>query len=526
MDEDKTDSRIKTTDDPVISALGMTIPSKEPENNKVNGSESTALALPGHVGTVKSLVTNLLQLSAIVTGGDQKAHNKMRERLVVQSDGVSPQIIPIEFEGQTIHRTDKGVRKVIDVRISSTVHLSGYGEVEVVPLIVVGINYIVNDNGWLRSNGTFHCIVFKPKNDKGPFKVLPVGLADPSILSRWNRIVDDLPERKWPHIEPISHNLNKNGTRRITLPVGRMWSQTYKETIRFGPEKGKQKHKEVYFIGSIFGKKIQLDDRSQSPPPAKIEGNGQYVYTGQKHVFRIRLLESSIVATWLGREKDVQINECQMDVDVKSEFDPFAVLGTNIMRFNPDRVEKHTAMLLRRDYDLTNPLYDWALQLGRIESSDSCNLVGPILSDLAREAVVKALDCYKTKLADVWSKLSRVPGMPSAEVMLAGNGPNVVRGTPDSEDAVVCWLNSVIDGEYNHRSHFHRTIRSWVINFILKKDGYVEKQTESKKASKKSSTSGRKKVSAKKTSAKKPNALKKKSAKKKTSSSNDASPTS
>lgn len=499
----KTQKNSGTKTDPVLSALGMNMQDKGPETTNVNGSESTELALPGYVGTIKSLVTNLLQLSAIVAGGDQKAYNKMRERLVVRADGVSPCIVPIEFEGQNIQRNNQ----VIDVRINSTIHLTGYGEVEVVPLIVVGINYLVNDNGRPRSNGTFHCIVFKPKNGKGPFKVLPVGLAHPSILDRWNRIVNEMPERKWPQINPIPHNLNKNGTRRITLSVKRMWSQTYKETINFGPEKGKEKHKEVYFIGSIFGKKVQLDDKSQSPPPARID-NGTYVYTGQRHVFRVRLLESSIVATWLGREKDLQIDDNQMDIDVRSDFDPFAVLGVNIMRFNPEKANKHAAMLVKRDHDLTNPLFVWALKLGRIESSYPAHIVSPILSDLASEAVSKALDCYKTKLSIVWSRLNQASGMPSVEEMLAGKSLDTVRISSSPDDAVILWLNSVIDGEYDHKSHFHRTVRSWVINFILKKSGYVEKQTKTTRAPKKASAASKKSTAKKTSSKKKPSATK------------------
>ncbi len=447
-----------------LAELGMTFPSDT--QTRTGDKPGTALALPTQAAVFKRALADLIDGAArtqVQAKHLDTARQWMWDRLVYRADGKTPEMVPVAFEGQL-------AKDGTDVHISARVTFGGQ-EHEVLPLVVVDVPYVRLEGGRFVSNGTFMCAVFKPapywakgkggkselKPGSGPYKVYPFGLVDEAILGTWNRVAADMPTMGWPHIDPIPSKLRSPGVRTLTrLPA------CY-EPVKAGDERS------PWTIGNLFGKRLLMAHRSQPIPVTDDEAENGFQ---TRHVFRYRERESSIELVWLGQEGVVKIDDRIPMEELRDEIDPFGVLGTDVMRFNPANAERE----VRRQKQLgrNGQLYRKALELGLVTESDSDAVIDAQLDALGREALIMATRIWESTLEAAKERLSRpVVGIPAIADLLQGRllKDALVKLSPES-DATAVWISEHTGAEFNWASPFHRALRTWLLERAAKHARY------------------------------------------------------
>lgn len=447
-------------------------------------STSTALALPDSVAAAKRMIEDVIDVASIVVHGCDRetARNKMRKRLVMNGD--SPLIAPVLFEGRVIRNR---VGDPIDLKIGTTIRIPGLGEVEATPLISLGIAYLVKseDDEAVRSAGTFHCLVFRPKGEGKPYKVLPLGLADSSMLEKWNTIAQQR-GGTWPVIEPIENDLRKSGSRTFVFMPRCLEKKTFKNTeFRFvkGQCKEVDVDNDVWHIGFMFGQMLMLSPNSQVPPTDTVDGHECFV---SNHVFRVKIGENSLELTWLGREGEVEVDDRVAVVDVSDSMDSFAVLGTSPKRIDIETIETSSHVWLYRAFDERNPLYRSALEMGIVQSGDSVDSVRSILENLRTQALKKAIHEMHEAYHETTGLLLRADKRPTIEEILGGRIMKALLHSVTKDDLAAKWIGTKIESEFDPCSPFHLALRHWLIMAIARAADYSDpkpvKLTEEPKA--------------------------------------------
>ncbi|MEK7452290.1 MAG: hypothetical protein AAB664_03040, partial [Patescibacteria group bacterium] len=379
----------------------------------------------------------------------ERARSRMRDRLILEPNK-RPHIANIEFEGEVMPDGD--------ISVSSVVALPGFDVAQkVVPLIYVGIDYLTEvSSGKFRSNGTFQCLVFKPENwetaNTGPLKALPLGVADAGSIRIWNRIAREMRTKNWPEIKAIPNNLRRLG----------VCTSNYLPTFdpEFKREKGSRKR---LLVCRSFGQKLYLSPKSQIPDPDVIDGKKSFQ---TKHVFRVKLSESSPVLTWLGREGKVRIDNRVAVLDVLETIDPFAILGRTTITVDVFTIDQTARGYLNQAYNERNPLYQSAIFMGLVLEQDPHETKRIILEDL----MLKAIEQIKLQMQDAVSISVRALSLstlarPHGKDIYQGHSRKVVLSRLNKPNDVAAeWIAAALECEFLPKSSLHKLLRAWLIN--------------------------------------------------------------
>ncbi len=392
------------------------------------------------------------------------ATSRMRERLVMREDGETPLFVSIMFEPSVV-KDQKG--KPIDIKVSAMVEIDGESR-RAVPMISIGIDYLVLDqtSRVLRSNGAFQCLVFRPKQAGGDYKLYPLGLVDPSTISMYNRIAKA--SGQWGEITPIENNLSRSGTKVMEHEMNGLVRHQYKN----GDKESR--------VGYHFGKRLILSVNSNQPTPEVVDG--KRLYTGATHLFRYEEHENFVVLTWLCKKGDVNVDLRVPLSDVKAyEMDWFKVLGLTPLTANLRTFESNARDLINQKYDHRNPLYRAGIQSGLILETDPRAVAIPHMTELAKKAVQKVTEELNAQFAEVTRKLSLAPSRPSIEALLQGRRLEHVLRIIKEDDPAAVWIEKNIAGEFNRTSPFHKAVRMWLLHVQAKVEGYRDPPKEDTK---------------------------------------------
>lgn len=429
----------------LLESLGMKI--VEGKEGKEAKPSSNLLALPTSIATSQRLFANMLDIACMVDHDEDRnrARSRMRSRVVVKDDGENPVVVPVMFEAKLVY--DKS-GKPIDLKISATIQLDNIGSVSAVPLISHGIPYLVrNAEGKTESNGIFQCMVFFPKKRDGDFKLLPLGLAEPSNLSMYNRIARE--SGKGAEIKPIENSLRRAGVRVMTF------MPKYQTTHNYG-------EREETCIGYLYGQKLVLAIDSQDIPHDVDEDGDRCFMT--KHVFRVMIRESSLELTWLKRDDGTPIDMRVPVMEVSAEMDAFAVLGLTPLTADERKFEMFARRLADGSHDRTNPLYRSAIEMGLILEGDADHLVKPILIELAKKAVQKIGEEMEVMWHILKKQIMIAGPKPSIEVLLQGRRlEHALKTLTKPEDAAGEWIKSKL-GSFDPSCQLHLKARRFLLN--------------------------------------------------------------
>ncbi len=427
----------------------------EAEINTALRERANLPGIPEFIPGANRLLADLIDIAATVdTQVDrEKARDAMRARLVRETEGRSVHYAAIEFEPE-MHGTDAHA-------VCYYSHLPGKGHdpVKIVPLLYAGPEYLRRTGERWISGGTFQCILFKPLNEGGAYKALPIGFAHTSAIATWNEIVrrhNELPafaDKQWVLITPIPNDLRRPGVRRIAF------------IPRFDPHtKLVSGHKRRQKLGRHFGQTVYLAPRAEAPElDIQDEKKGFF----RPHLFRIkRLWEEGIEVVWLGPEEEVHIEDRMEMEGMRAEMNPFAVLNVIPLYVDWRSVDRLTRKWLNRPYNESNPLFLAGKELGLIYARDDRVTVRAILEDLWKRAneeiqlqMLAACDQTVRMLGAVLSK-------PSARDLLgsAKSVHQLINTLNTPEDAAANWIGKNLAATFDPKSPFHRYLRTWLIN--------------------------------------------------------------
>jgi hypothetical protein len=392
----------------------------------------------------------------VQSGNREVAKARMRQRIVMMEDGVTPLVANILFEGQIVR---DGSGHPIDIRISAKLSLPN-DEVDAIPLISSGISYIVYDkvDDRFRSNGNFKCIALYPKRKGGKFALIPLGLVDPKSLALYNEVAKA--SGKWGEIEPIENNLDVKNTR----------------TMLFKPDRRQKvqlpKGRSEIRLGYHFGKKVILAENSQKPPHDVDPENDEKCFI-KKHLFRVNEYEGVIKLFWLCREGGVVPDTRSTLMEMSNNgIDGFAALGLTPLTFDPARYDRTARALTRRGYDSSNPLYSYALETGLVLEDDNREQCQGRLVELAKESVGLVRKEMNAQYGMIMRNLRALGSTPSMEALLQGNRLSQVLYTLNPDDATAKWIDSKIAGKFQVSSPFHREVRKDILKAQAQAEGY------------------------------------------------------
>lgn len=474
----------------VLELLGMSIPVVVGET--IDRTSTNLPALPGSVAAAKRLIADAIDVAALLDDSRdrERARNNFWNRLV-RNPNDTPFITNIAFSGSYVY--DKSGQIIIGLSIDQNVELPNGETVRVTPLIptivgVADVHYVHAfqqegvDLPVLNSSGSFPCLVFVPKNNRNTYKAIPLGFADKGTIGTWNRIAREMPNKNWPEVIPIEHTLRKPGVRTVTLLPQYQEVRTYNNT-RFRWE-GKKKvsytsEDKVTVIGSAYGMMLKLSPQSQPIPVDVVDGEACFT---SKHVFRVKLGESALELTWLGREGEVTIDKHIPILDTHDEMDPFAVFGTSPNRVDVYTIDDTARGYLNSRYDENNPLFVAACDLGLVIDGDARHIVVTSLEDLMLRSIVM----IKKQMSDSferikgWLTTSLVQKPSIDEVLQDRPFKAVLRGLNKPTDAAAMWIQSQIEGDFDPESPFHMHVREWLIKKIANDSGYWDRKKEEK----------------------------------------------
>jgi len=430
-------------------------------------------AIPEHVPGANRLIADLIDLAALVDPNPDReaARDKFRARLVRNPDR-RVHYAAIEFEPRVQKNGDVHaeasysfipdevlVDKGTDHERVETV--TGIRSRRIVPFYYTGPEFLKPiENGKFISGGTFHCILFRPETKNGPYKALPLGMADPKTIATYNDVArrrNELPGFKhdsWPIITVIEHELRRPGVRRVRF-VPRF--DLHRNLVT-----GLAKRQ---LLGCHFGQPVYLAPRSVVPEPDRQNGTLGFF---EKHLFRVkRLTEKFIEVVWLGKASDITIEERITIEDVRVEMNPFAVLNVTPMNVNWNTIDQSTLKWVNgsRAYNDTNPIYLAARELGLVHVSDDAILIRAHLEQLWKEAVrlvraemIAASNIARQQLMKTLNKPTEteIRGLQKSykTLLLDLNTPT---------DAVATWMSRALDRPFDPNSPFHMHLREWFI---------------------------------------------------------------
>lgn len=485
-----TESQAETSSfsvDDVIERLGVQVLSTADEA-EVATKTSTALAAFRAAPTIKAIGRDLARVAAFTSDNHEGARKRWLERLVMKTDADGrvtdmPLIVTVAFNGE--RRTVNGV---VDIGVGAELDIEGMGRVSVQPLFTVGIGYIgANREGTLIPLRMFTGVLFAPKDGKGVFKFVPIELADPMLIARWNSIVEQgeklgTVHKDWPKIEAIQTSIGKPGQCLSELVPSYLVEKQFERVIGYGKRARTVKVTETR-IATRFLKTVILHNRSQIPPVEAIEANVVAIEAGaaptEKFVFAVVERENSLVVTLRGRPGEAFVTDAATTIEeVGEQMNPFDVLDTSVERFEAGKAQEFVGRCISMPINDNNPLYRKAMELGLVIHGQPLAVIGPQLSTLAGEALKKARNLWDEALKATWNDLKRFD-LPKIEDCLDGKKlEEVKRQLNQPEDVVANWITSHIQGEYTHRSPFFRTLRVWVFNAIAKKAGYSDPEVK------------------------------------------------
>ncbi len=451
-------------------------------------AQTTALAVPSTSGTFKALVESVLSVAALVFSNKRPALaiQAIRDRLVVKGGGV-PLIMNIAFEPNAVRARD-GV--IVDVNPVGRTRLSGQ-KIEVKPLLVdtEGLEYIVLNHladGQVdpRSAGSFQCLLLWPEKEEGkkldwkkPFKAIPLGLAERSILDRYNTHVagSDMAKRKgWSRIEPIDHSFDRTGQ------CLRTWTPT---NVREDNKGGRR----TVILGYIDGKVVKLDRHNTVELSPDVDPQDPSRVSYGPHVFRFEQWERLIYATCMGRADAVDIIDEELQVEARDSMDPFAALGLTRADASPRNITQAVRRWAgrTRSLDESNPLYVAALQAGVIDGTEPQDTQRVLMTRLGNEAKGKAIEEMETSMASALDSLTRSSKLPDLKGIKGTRSYSVLWKSVGAKDVVVEFINDRLEGgnTFDKGRWFDVEIRRRLITYIADK-AEVDIQSEIAKAAK------------------------------------------
>ncbi|MBI5370199.1 hypothetical protein HZA85_03365 [Candidatus Uhrbacteria bacterium] len=459
------------TDD-VIERLGVRVL----EEGESPASGTTALVQFRAAPTLKAIGRDLARVAATTSMGNREgARRRWLDRMVMVSgpDGKPsdvPLFVSVTFTGKLV--TVKGVQ---DVGVSAEMELPGLGRVEIQPLFTVGIEYVAVKEGVLVPTRSFTGALFAPKSGKGPGKFVPIDLADPQLIARWNGIVEqgkalNTDHGKWPTIPVLETKIGRPG--QMIIPFAPRYQ--VKETFNERGRDGKERQKSIWVIGTRFGKKVILESRSQAP--AVIDASSAKPFGDLEFV--VREGENSLIVVLRGRPGQTPLPESMATIEQASDgVDPFAVLNLDVMRYEPGRAHTFVERCMQLPLNSANPLYKSAINLGLIVAGQSTAVVSNQLQALADEAQRKAREFWDAAMKATWEAF-RVYTLPEIGDCLQGKPLGQVIDRLNPEDAAAAWITSHVEGEYSHTSPFHRVLRERVLRAVARKAGYRDPAPE------------------------------------------------
>lgn len=447
-----------------IIELGLNVsdPIEEDQIIPENRVKANLPAIPETVPGVNRMQADLVDLAALTDPDPDReaARDRKRARLVRNENKRSIHFATIEFEPEVQANGDIHA-------VAWYSHIPNEPKVKkVVPYYYTGPEFLKPiGSGKYISGGTFQCVLFSPETKNGPYKALPLGMADPKTLRTLNEIAtrrNALPAFKndqWPIINIIEHELRRPGVRRVRF-IPRF-------DLHADLQSGCKKRQ---LLGSHYGQKVYLAPKATVPEPDEKDGVKGFF---EKHLFRVKKLkENYIEVVWLGKVGDVLIEDRISIEDVQNEMNPFVVLNTTPMLVDWKTIDQTTRKWVNgnRPYDQKNPLYLAAIDLGLVHATDDAILKRAHLEQLWKEAVrlVRLEMIEAAKLAH--KKLTIAPKKPSvAEIM--GDETRIetlLLYLNEPEDAAANWIGQAFDKPFDPKSPFLMHLRAWLINTVVK----------------------------------------------------------
>ncbi len=469
----------------VIERLGVQVLTKG-ETEDAAAKTSTALAAFRAAPTIKAIGRDLARVAATTSDNPEGARRRWLDRLVMTRDHDGrttdmPRIVGASFEGQR-----QVVDGVEDIGIGTTVNVDDLGRIEIQPLFTVlppSLAYIAaSQDGTLIPTRRFYGVLFAPKSEKGAFKFVPLELADPMLIARWNGIIDQGIElgtshKDWPRIEAVETTIGKAGQRLLELTPKYMVEKKFPRRRRGEIVKDRDNKPIMdseWRIATRFLKAVVLHTKSQNLPPSTA-GTQPFDTLVFSYVER----ENSILVMLRGRPGEVDTSTAIATIEeVGEHMNPFDVLATTVERFDAIKARAFVDRCLATAIDNANPLYVKAIELGLVIEGQTNTVICPQLRTLADEALRKAKSLWDEALKATWEALKRYD-LPSIEVCLAGRKlAEVKTGLNQPEDAVALWITSHITGEFSWKSPFFRELRIWALNAAAKRADYRDHAAE------------------------------------------------
>ncbi len=408
----------------------------------------------------------------------QREHWRNRRVMVPDAHGEPtniPLIISVTFVPRK--RFTEGYEDMAPIARQVVEGYEQYGEIEIVPLLNVGIEFLkrLPDNT-VVSGGAFHGVLYAPKR-KGPYKFLPLGLADLELVQRWQNMVDQARRTKsfhkdWPRIEPIVRGVGRQGTQLMFHAPRYLKIRELDRTT-------------ICMIDTYFDKQVVLHPSSQTPRLVCKESDvdriskeaakkGKQFYPFGECVFTITERENRIDAVYMGLRSEVDLSaSTKVDLSgITFNVNPFDVLDQKLERYDPEEAERFVRRCLSKPFDSKNPLFMRAIREQLILPGMNPDAIRAQLGPFTKDALKRAERLWYDAIDSTLSKMRRY-ARPTIEELLSGNRLDVTIETLNPNDVASAWIAKHI-GEYNHANRFHVALRERLLYQVAEKAGYTD----------------------------------------------------
>lgn len=451
---------------------GMVVRAQRAQTPKACATGKGELAEPSHFTQMLAIWGELIDI-AVLTHNLRYVPFEVRRREMERRfvrDTKNPQyplIVKAMIAAERVTRFDRATRQHFElpgVGLGYKTQIQVPDNKDVMQTVSAVPHILVNGCGGIIPYGKFEetpaglvvnaaehfCLVIRPLKSTHPHRLVPLGLASPSRLDMWNRVAEGLPARKLPKIEPIHHNLfAKEGARYLVYTPPGMWKSEDSDK--------ESEHAATYNFGHICGQTARLITSGNFPPYDDEEA----CTFSEPRVFLVVLGERSIGLQYVGRKGEVKLLHGTIDLGQQFAIDPFVALGISVVSANPyDQARRAYDLAARGELSVENPIFAYAVQIGLVDpiQLEDGRVVRSSLNRLAAlvvQTLRQQLDDMKTRIVHQLV----IEKLPNVNTILSGKSADEVWYQNSGPDAMVDWINVLIDGTFDWNSWLHRGVR-------------------------------------------------------------------